>query len=181
MFRVPSEKEDPRHRPPVFASCPEERKCGGIFLSVFFMLKKKMLPAAVLLAFLSLPASAADPVMLLFGHRAVLAAETAQTSAELETGLMHRKTLGENAGMLFVFPRADSWCMWMKNTEVALSVAFISETGHVISTENMTPQSLDLHCSVLPARYAAEAASGWFQKHGIKPGDPVSGIPGVRH
>jgi hypothetical protein len=105
--------------------------------------------------------------------------ELAVTAAEQEKGLMFRRHLGENQGMLFVFKRADRYCMWMKNTFVPLDVAFIDEGGTVINIESMQPQSENLHCSKGGALYAVEAAPQWFARAGLKAGSAIPGFTGT--
>jgi uncharacterized protein len=103
-------------------------------------------------------------------------AEVMHTQAGRMRGLMHRKSLGANEGMLFIFPAAERHCMWMKNTYVPLSVAFIDERGVVVNIADMEPQSEVSHCADRPAPYALEMKQGWFAARGIKPGVVISGI-----
>jgi uncharacterized membrane protein (UPF0127 family) len=91
-------------------------------------------------------------------------------------GLMHRKSMPQHHGMLFVFPQANTHCMWMRNTLLPLSVAFLDENGIVINVEDMQPQTEDSHCARRLARYALEMNLGWFRERGLKKGDPVRGI-----
>lgn len=106
----------------------------------------------------------------------LIQAEVAVTDDERARGLMFRETLGENEGMVFRFPRLGKACMWMKNTLLPLSVAFIGEDGRIINIEDMQPQSLDSHCAKKPARYALEMNRGWFSKRNIQPGAMVDGL-----
>ena len=102
--------------------------------------------------------------------------EVARTPSERQTGLMHRKTLPAQQGMLFVYPHSDSHCMWMKNTLIPLSVAFIDESGRILNIEDMQPNTRDYHCAMAPAQYALEMNLGWFRSKGIKTGDKVRGL-----
>ena len=111
---------------------------------------------------------------------AAIRAETAASPEELRRGLMGRRSLCENCGMLFLFPRPAGWCMWMRGTLIPLSVAFISGRGEVIALEEMEPGSDALHCSPAPAAYGLEADPGWFRRNEIGPGDRVSGLPDPR-
>ncbi len=104
-------------------------------------------------------------------------AELALSDEERARGLMYRDTLGQNEGMVFRFANNGKACMWMKNTPLPLSVAFIAEDGRIINIEDMAPQTLDPHCATQPARYALEMNRGWFGKRNIKPGAVVSGLP----
>ena len=105
-----------------------------------------------------------------------LTAEVANTDATRATGLMHRRMLPENRGMLFVFPDVAMHGMWMMNTHVPLSVAFLDTKGVIINIADMTPHTQDSHSAARPAKYALEMNQGWFRKRGIKPGDRVEGL-----
>jgi len=114
-------------------------------------------------------ADTGDRLELLAGaHR--IDAEVADTPAARATGLMHRDALAADQGMLFVYPQAGRHCMWMRNTMLPLSVAFLDEDGAVINVADMAPQSDALHCAATPARYALEMNRGWFRQHGIDSG-----------
>jgi uncharacterized membrane protein (UPF0127 family) len=82
--------------------------------------------------------------------------------------------------MLFLFDQPGSQCMWMKNTLIPLSVAFLDEHGTIINIEDMAPQTENSHCARRPARYALEMNGGWFAARGIKPGMRLGGIPGTK-
>jgi len=113
------------------------------------------------------------PVVQLNIGMYVIQAEVASTLAQREQGLMGRKAMAENAGMLFDLERpALLECMWMKDTLLPLSVAFIDQTGKIINIEEMKPMTEDQHCSAKGAqvRYALEMNAGWFKKKNIKPG-----------
>ncbi len=107
----------------------------------------------------------------------VIRAEVAAEPAERERGLMFRTALGANQGMVFLFDRPALQCMWMRNTLIPLSVAFLDERGRVINVEEMAAQTDDNHCAKRPAAYALEMNRGWFAQHGIGPGTPISGLP----
>ena len=108
------------------------------------------------------------------GHK--LTAEVAHTDPARAQGLMHRRMLPENRGMLFVFTTTAHHAMWMMNTYIPLSVAFIDERGVIINIEDMKPHTQDTHPAAKPAKYALEMNQGWFGKRGIKPGATVDGI-----
>ena len=91
-------------------------------------------------------------------------------------GLMNRRSMGAQQGMLFVFPQQATHCMWMRNTLIPLSVAFIDEQGRILNIEDMEPQTEDNHCAVRPARFALEMNKGWFAQKGIKPGTKLGGL-----
>lgn len=107
----------------------------------------------------------------------LIRAEVAADFASRSRGLMHRKALGPNAGMLFIFDEPAVHCMWMKNTLIPLSVAFVDEHGVIANIADMTPHSEQPHCASRPARYALEMNRGWFAAKGIKPGMRLGGIP----
>jgi len=107
----------------------------------------------------------------------VLQVQLAQTPEQQQIGLMFRKTMGTNEGMLFVFDEPRQQCFWMKNTLLPLSVAFIADDGSVVNLDNMKPQTLDSHCSTRPVRFVLEMNVGWFDKRGIKAGSKFAGEP----
>jgi hypothetical protein len=106
-----------------------------------------------------------------------LAVEVAATENERERGLMFRDKLGRDAGMLFVFDDPGYYAMWMKNTLIPLSVAFIDADGVILNIVDMEPQTLDSHAAAGPAVYAIETNKGWFAAHKVKAGDKVTGLP----
>jgi uncharacterized membrane protein (UPF0127 family) len=108
------------------------------------------------------------------GHK--LTAEVASNDAQRSTGLMHRRMLPENRGMLFIFPEVAMHGMWMMNTFVPLSVAFIDRDGTIINIADMQPQTQNTHSAAKPAKYALEMNLGWFGKRGIHPGAKVEGL-----
>lgn len=117
------------------------------------------------------------PVVSLNAGIHVIKAEVAANEAEREQGLMFRKNMGPNEGMVFLFGAPASVCMWMKNTLIPLSVAFIDDDGKVVNIEDMKPQSLISHCSKYPVPYALEMNQGWFKEKNIKQGSVISGLP----
>ena len=107
-------------------------------------------------------------------HR--IEAEVAHTAQARQVGLMMRKTMAPQRGMVFVFEHDATHCMWMKNTFLPLSVAFVDAQGKVINIEDMQPQTEDNHCAAAPARFALEMNLGWFRERGIKAGDVLRGF-----
>ena len=110
----------------------------------------------------------------------LIKAEVAAAPAEREQGLMFREKMAQNEGMVFVFEGPAEVCMWMKNTLLPLSVAFIDGNGKIINIEDMKPQSLESHCAKSLVRYALEMNVGWFKQKNIKPGTVIEGLPPVR-
>jgi uncharacterized protein len=103
-------------------------------------------------------------------------AEVAHTQSTRMTGLMQRRTMPPQRGMLFVFDEARGHCMWMKNTYIPLSVAFLDDGGRIINVADMQPHSEDNHCASRPARYALEMNLGWFRSRNLGPGTAIAGI-----
>ncbi|MCG2586567.1 DUF192 domain-containing protein [Massilia sp. TS11] len=110
----------------------------------------------------------------------LIQAEVAATDAQRMQGLMYRERMAPNNGMVFVFENASTQCMWMKNTLLPLSVAFIDADGVIVNIEDMAPQTLDSHCSAKPVSYALEMNLGWFQQKHIKPGMRIDGLPKLK-
>ena len=136
---------------------------------------KRFLAALMLVAWSGLArADLPEVTLTISGHKAT--AEVASTDATRSTGLMHRRMLPENRGMLFIFPDVAMHGMWMMNTYVPLSVAFLDREGRIINIEDMKPQTQQTHSAAKPAKYALEMNLGWFAKRGIKPGAKVEGL-----
>jgi uncharacterized membrane protein (UPF0127 family) len=147
---------------------------------------RRFLPFVTLLATLAtvavaLPAQAQQlqkfPTTTLNAGLYLIKAEVASTEAQREQGLMFRDKMGANDGMVFAFGAPAGVCMWMKNTLIPLSVAFMDETGKIINIEEMKEQTLDSHCATKPATYALEMNKGWFKQKNIKPGTVIEGLP----
>jgi uncharacterized membrane protein (UPF0127 family) len=105
----------------------------------------------------------------------LITAEVAADDQAREIGLMFRDALAANHGMLFVFDRAEKTCMWMRNTSIPLSVAFIDSDGHVVNIEDMAPLTDQTHCALRPVPYALEMTRGWFSERGLQPVQTVIG------
>ena len=130
----------------------------------------------LLLATLSGAALAELPTVKLSTGMHLIRAEVADSMGTRMEGLMHRKSMPQGSGMVFVFEENAPHCMWMKNTLIPLSVAFIDESGAIINIADMQPHSEQSHCAARPARYALEMNKGWFAQRGIKPGARLSGL-----
>ena len=106
-----------------------------------------------------------------------LKVEVVRTDEERARGLMFREKLDREAGMLFIFDEPAYHSMWMKNTLIPLSVAFVDAQGTILNILDMEPQTLDSHMSAGPSIYAIETNKGWFAGKRIKAGDKVAGLP----
>ncbi len=107
----------------------------------------------------------------------IIQAQVAQTPDERATGLMYRRSMPTNEGMLFVFEAPNTQCFWMKNTLIPLSTAFVADDGTIVNVEDMKPETLESHCSKKPVRYVLEMNQGWFKKRELGPGSRLSGPP----
>ena len=106
-----------------------------------------------------------------------LKVEVVANDEQRARGLMFREKMGRNEGMLFVFDEPAYQSMWMKNTLIPLSVAFLDSNGVILNIRDMQPQALDTHTSAGPALYAIETNKGWFAERGIREGTRVTGLP----
>jgi uncharacterized membrane protein (UPF0127 family) len=109
----------------------------------------------------------------------LIRAEVADRDATRSVGLMRRTSLPPNGGMLFVFDEDAIHCMWMKNTLIPLSVAFLDAQGAIVNIADMQPHSEQSHCAARPARYALEMTQGWFAQRGIRAGAQLRGLDKV--
>jgi len=109
-----------------------------------------------------------------------LRVEVVATDAERQKGLMFRQKLGRNDGMLFVFDEPAYHGMWMKNTLIPLSVAFVDARGEILNILDMEPHSLETRMAAGPASFAIETNKGWFAERGLKAGERVTGLPRPR-
>lgn len=103
--------------------------------------------------------------------------QIAQTPEQRAIGLMFRKQMPQQEGMLFIFEQASVQCFWMKNTLIPLTAAFVGDDGVLVNLADMKPQTTDSHCSAKPVRYVLEMNQGWFAKRGIKAGQRLAGGP----
>lgn len=107
----------------------------------------------------------------------LITAEVAQDNPSRMRGLMFREQMPANGGMLFMFESKGVQCMWMRNTLIPLSVAFIEDDGSIVNIEDMKPlDEMTQHCSKKPVRYALEMNKGWFAQRGIKAGAKIGGL-----
>lgn len=130
-----------------------------------------------------LPFKKGTLVLLAPGRRVVLQVDVADTPEARARGLMHRQTLADNMGMLFIFEEQHRWGFWMKNTLIPLSIAFIDRRWRVVDIQDMAvaPSPRDgpftIYESRTPALYALEVRQGLFKQKGIEVGARVVFTP----
>lgn len=107
----------------------------------------------------------------------VIKAELAVTPEQQATGMMFRKEMNGNEGMLFVNDEKGLRCFWMRNTLIPLTIAFIDDDGSIVNLADMQPLDERSHCSVRPVRFALEMPQGWFARRGIQAGFKLRGQP----
>ena len=120
------------------------------------------------------------PVIDLTIGKATLKAEIAADDRSRTIGLMNRFSLQPDHGMLFVFDQPQPLAFWMKNTYVALSIAYLDADGVILNILDMKPHDESTYPSRGPALYALEMKQGWFREHGIAAGDHVRGLERAR-
>ena len=103
--------------------------------------------------------------------------QLALTPEQRQIGLMMRREMPQQEGMLFVFEQPGTQCFWMKNTLLPLTAAFVDDHGVIVNLADMKPQTTDSHCSAKPVRYVLEMNLGWFAKKGLKAGSKLGGKP----
>ena len=139
--------------------------------------------AGALCLLLGLAAQAQDtpqmnlPRVTLGAGMYLIQAQVAVTPQQQEIGLMFRREMPTNEGMLFVFEDNSVKCFWMKNTILPLTAAFVEDDGTIANLADMQPQTTNSHCSARPVRYVLEMNQGWFARRGIKAGQRMTGTP----
>lgn len=114
------------------------------------------------------------PVIKLWLGRQELMAEIAATPRELATGMMHRKEMGENEGMLFILPIPQQASFYMRNTYVPLSVAYIDTEGTILEIHDLQP----LNEEPVPSKsnrvhFVLETKQGWFDRNQVSIGNVI--------
>jgi uncharacterized protein len=149
-------------------------------------MKKLSIRLLCLLAFVTATAWSQDapqlqlPRVTLSAGMHLINAQVAATPQQRTIGLMFRKEMPVNEGMLFAFEQPSEQCFWMKNTLLPLTAAFVADDGTIVNLADMQPQSLASHCSTKPVRFVLEMNQGWFDKRGLKAGSKLSGPPFTR-
>jgi hypothetical protein len=116
------------------------------------------------------------PMTKLTLHQHSITVEVANKAATRMTGLMFRRSLPQDQGMLFVFPDDTVRAFWMKNTQIPLSIAFMDDQGKIENILEMPPYSEEQFFSEGPSKFALEMNTGWFNRNGLKAGDLVEGV-----
>jgi len=97
--------------------------------------------------------------------------EVAAEPQHRQRGLMYRKQLGEDEGMVFLFGRRHLLTFWMKNTCLPLDMIFIDRDGVVVGIEENVPtMNTDTYEVGCPSQYVLEVNAGWSRRHGVEPG-----------
>ena len=108
------------------------------------------------------------------GQRLAVDVELARTVAEQRKGLMGRRALPENGGMLFLFDATSVQSFWMKNTLIPLDMIFISDDGRIVGIVASAAPLTETERTVgKPSRYVLEVNGGWCAAHGVGAGDRV--------
>ncbi|WP_319025013.1 DUF192 domain-containing protein [Nisaea nitritireducens] len=130
-----------------------------------------------LLAVVPFAASAEDSARLILhrgdtGH--VFTVEVADTPEARASGLMFRKELAEDAGMLFIYPGKQKISMWMKNTLISLDMLFLDRDGTILHiSERTTPLSTQVISSRFRVKAVLEVVAGTVARLGLRAGDRV--------
>lgn len=103
--------------------------------------------------------------------------EYADTFEERQLGLMFRRQICAQCGMLFKFDHPRIAGIWMKNTYIPLDLAYITQEGEIVDIQALTPHDLRSVKSPTEVLYALEMNQGWFKKNNIKVGDKVTSLP----
>src|SRR6201998_3951827 len=100
--------------------------------------------------------------------------EVAETPAQMEQGLMFRRTMAPDAGMLFDYKQPTVATMWMRNTLIPLDMLFVDAKGRIVNIQPRTiPPSHHLIAAAAPVRAVIELNGGTAGRLGIVPGDQV--------
>ena len=135
-----------------------------------------LLTASILLTLLSSSASAEIPLIHLKISGYTLSAEVAYKKESRIRGLAYRNFMKKNSGMLFIFPEASIHSMWMVNTYIPLSVAFLDKNGMILNIIDMSPHTRTRNSAASKAKYALEMNLGWFSSRSIKAGEKITGL-----
>lgn len=105
---------------------------------------------------------------------AIIDIEVADNEQKTAQGLMHRSSMPENAGMLFLMPQEDIQGFWMRNTYIPLDMIFVNSNKEIVTIHhNTTPMNENSYLSTAPALYVVEVNGGFCNKNNIKEGDQI--------
>ncbi len=104
-----------------------------------------------------------------------LVVHVARTAEERALGLMHRRDMALDEGMLFICDECAVQSFWMKDTPLPLSIAFLDDGGTILKIADLQPHDLEGESSEHPVRHVLEVNQGWFAERGIAPGTRVTG------
>ena len=111
------------------------------------------------------------PTIKLFVGTVPMEAEQALTEKQIHTGMMFRKTIGLNEGMIFVHREVRARSYWMKNVSVQLSIAYLDPAGRIVEIHDLKPfETNGVFSQSRNVQYALETPRGWFKRNGIVPG-----------
>lgn len=99
----------------------------------------------------------------------------ARSDEERALGLMFRRDMPEDEGMLFMCDECAVQKFWMKDTPLPLSIAFLEEDGTILKIADLQPHDLEAESSEHPVRFVLEVNQGWFDERGIAPGQRLVG------
>lgn len=116
------------------------------------------------------------PKITLSAGGQTITANVAATDETRQKGLMFRTKMAKNESMLFVFTQLGYHAMWMRNTPLNLSVAYMDDQGKILSIHEMEAFNETSHQAAGPARYALEMNAMWFSQHKVKVGDRIGGL-----
>ncbi|NMH60417.1 DUF192 domain-containing protein [Alteromonas ponticola] len=143
-------------------------------------MKKRLFSAIVLTAMLAVGIAQVSAENVEFDAATVIIGgdsyevELAQSPEQRAQGLMFRKSLCNDCGMLFHFTPERRVGMWMKNTYIPLDVAFIDSDGVITDIKAMQPHDLNTTMSSKVVAFSLEMNQGWFQQQGVKEGDTIT-------
>ncbi len=129
--------------------------------------------------FLSSSLYASPKLVNLSFHKSSVQVELAETYEERAKGLMYRKSLCTDCGMLFVFEKPRIAAFWMKNTFIPLDIAYLDSNGKIVMIAPLTPLSEKSVSSSTNVKYAWEMNRGWFKTHRVVVGDVID--IGIKH
>ena len=137
----------------------------------------KLALLAFVALFLSMPACQAQPEVIIAaqnGRELTFLVEVADTPSKRELGLMYRRDLPVDRGMIFLFPQETDQTFWMKNTPIPLDMIFIDSQRRIVGiVEQAAPFSLEPRSVGRPSRFVLEINGGLSRRYGITAGDSV--------